>query len=118
MASSKKQKTDSVDDQLDRVFRALGDRTRRALLARLMDQPGTISELAAPFDMSLVAVSKHIRVLERAGLVTRTVDGRIHRCSLDAAPLRAVAIWLDPYRAFWTDTLAALARFVEGDEQS
>ncbi|MCA9710257.1 MAG: helix-turn-helix transcriptional regulator [Myxococcales bacterium] len=85
-------------------------------MAQLLVQPGTVTELAEPFEMSLPAVSKHIKVLERAGLVVRTVDGRIHRCSLGAGPLRAVASWLDPYRVFWTDTLDALAQFVEGDD--
>ena len=107
---------DDPDAQLDAIFRALSDRTRRKLLARLADAPGTISELAEPFDMSLPAVSKHIKVLERAGLVKRSVDGRLHRCSLGAAPLQHVAAWLDPYRAFWSDTLDALARYAEQEQ--
>ncbi len=106
---------DDPDEQLDRVFHALADRTRRKLLAHLVERPGTVSELAAPFAMSLPAVSKHIRVLERAGLVARSVDGRVHRCSLDAKPLRVAAAWLDPYRTFWTDTLESLAQFVQKD---
>lgn len=76
----------------------------------------TVGELAAPFDMSLPAVSKHLKVLERAGLVIRTADGRMRRCSLGAGPLQHVAVWLDPYRSFWADTLDALARFVEERE--
>jgi DNA-binding transcriptional ArsR family regulator len=98
------------------VFGALADRTRRRLIARLARAPAMISELAAPFDMSLPAVSKHIRVLERAGLVRRTVDGRVHHCALHGKTLRSAAGWLDDYRVFWDDTLAALAAFVE--EQS
>ncbi len=116
MARTPANKNDDADDpeqQLDRVFHALADRTRRRLLAHLVERPGTVSELAAPFEMSLPAVSKHIKVLERAGLVVRSVDGRLHRCSLSAGPLRHVARWLDPYRQFWTDTLEALARFTE-----
>src|SRR5688572_8231404 len=101
------------DETLDRVFHALGDRTRRALLARLAAGPATVTELAAPFDMSLPAVSKHIRVLEAAGLVERTIEGRVHRCALDAAPLRDAVEWLAAYRTFWTGTLDALAAFVE-----
>lgn len=89
------------DGQLDRVFRALGDRTRRALLARLARKPAMITELAEPFAMSLPAVSRHIRVLEGAGLVRRAVDGRVHRCSLRAEPLKAVEEWLGHYRKFW-----------------
>jgi DNA-binding transcriptional ArsR family regulator len=117
VASTKSEKNDDVDDdELDRVFHALADRTRRRLLAQLAERPSTVTELAAPFEMSLPAVSKHIKVLERAGLITRTVDGRLHRCSLGAAPLRGVAAWLDPYRTFWTTTLDALARFVEERE--
>ncbi|MEM7154792.1 MAG: metalloregulator ArsR/SmtB family transcription factor [Myxococcota bacterium] len=108
--------SDDPEQQHDRVFHALADRTRRRLLAALAERPGTVSELAAPFSMSLPAVSKHIKVLERAGLVVRTVDGRLHRCSLGAAPLQQVAAWLDPYRQFWTDTLDSLARYAEQEE--
>lgn len=99
---------------LDQVFRALGDQTRRAILARLAREPAMITELAAPFDLSLPAVSRHIRVLEAARLVRRTVDGRVHRCALDARPLRDVDAWLHHYRRFWDENLAALARYVEG----
>lgn len=101
------------DDRLDELFGALADRTRRRLVARLARSPATITELAAPFDMSLPAVSKHIRVLERAGLVVRTIAGRVHICALDGASLRSAAAWLEHYRAFWDDTLAALAEFAE-----
>lgn len=101
------------DDRLDDLFGALADRTRRRLVARLARSPATISELAAPFDMSLPAVSKHIRVLERAGLVVRKIEGRVHTCALDGENLRDAAAWLDRYRAFWDDTLAALAEFAE-----
>jgi DNA-binding transcriptional ArsR family regulator len=107
----------AADDQLDRVFHALSDRTRRSLLNRLAEGPGMITELAAPFDMSLPAVSKHLRVLEAARLVDRTVDGRVHRCSLTAEPLQQAEQWLDCYRSFWEDTLGALARYVERDKK-
>ncbi len=117
MARDDDEKSLDADEQLDRVFAALACRTRRKLLARLVEQPGTVSELAAPFEMSLPAVSKHIKVLERAGLVSRTVDGRLHRCSLAAGPLQHVAEWIDPYRRFWGDTLAALASFVQESDQ-
>lgn len=110
-------KNSSADEQLDLIFHALSGRTRRALLARLALGPAMVTELAEPFDMSLPAVSKHLKVLERAGLVVRAVDGRIHRCSLGAAPLQEVGRWLDHYRSFWEDTLHALARFVEQDEK-
>jgi DNA-binding transcriptional ArsR family regulator len=103
----------STDDLLDAVFHALGDRTRRALLARLAKRPAMITELADPFAMSLPAVSRHIRVLERAGLVTRSVDGRMHRCSLNPKPFKTIEGWLTHYRKFWEDNLAALAQYVE-----
>jgi DNA-binding transcriptional ArsR family regulator len=106
-----------ADDRLDRVFHALSDRTRRTVLGRLTRGAATITELAAPFDMSLPAVSKHIRVLEHAGLVSRAVDGRIHRCSLDAEPLNEADRWLERYRAFWTHAFDALARHVERNDR-
>jgi DNA-binding transcriptional ArsR family regulator len=103
----------ATEAQLDAVFHALGHRGRRALLTRLARSPAMITELAAPFAMSLPAVSRHIRVLEQAGLVTRTVDGRVHRCSLDPRRLRSARDWLDHYRAFWDESLEALARYAE-----
>lgn len=108
-----KRKSLSREDQLDRIFRALADRTRRALLARLAERSAMVTELAAPFDMSLPAVSRHIRVLEQARLVERAVDGRMHLCSLQPETLKAVEAWLRHYRHFWTGTLDALARYVE-----
>ncbi len=98
---------------LDRVFRALGDQTRRALLARLAREPAMVTELADPFDLSLPAVSRHIRVLERAGLIHRTVNGRVHHCALDPEALRAADEWLRHYRQFWDLNLQSLARHVE-----
>jgi len=102
--------------ELDLLFRALGDRTRRALLARLAERPAKVTDLAEPFAMSLPAVSRHIRVLERARLVVRNVDGRVHQCSLDPLPLEEVDAWLAHYRRFWTGNLDALARYVEAEE--
>jgi DNA-binding transcriptional ArsR family regulator len=101
--------------RLDRVFHALSDRTRRALLARLSRGPATVTELARPFTMSLPAVSKHLRVLESARLVLREVEGRVHRCSLAPRPLKDVEHWLAHYRTFWEDTLESLGRFVDED---
>lgn len=100
-------------DRLDLVFRALGDQTRRAMLARLAQRSATVTELAEPFDLSLPAVSRHIKVLERAQLVSRTIDGRVHHCALDVAPLRRVDQWLRHYKHFWDANLDALARYVE-----
>jgi DNA-binding transcriptional ArsR family regulator len=104
------------DYQLDVVFRALAHRTRRALLARLAEGSRTITELAEPESMTLPAVSKHLKVLERAGLIVRDIDGRVHRCSLGPEPLRDVQQWLDHYRQFWDESLDSLARYVESDD--
>lgn len=88
-------------DQLSAVFAALADPTRRALLERLADGPATVSALAEPFDMSLAAVSKHLKVLERAGLISRGRDAQWRPCSLEARPLEQASDWLDGYRQFW-----------------
>jgi DNA-binding transcriptional ArsR family regulator len=101
------------DQRLDAVFHSLADRTRRALLFRLSKGPATVTELAAPFSMSLPAVSKHIRVLEEAKLLRREVTGRLHRCSIDGAPLRDITEWLDDRRSFWEGTLDSLAEHLE-----
>jgi DNA-binding transcriptional ArsR family regulator len=107
--------TVSADEHLDLVFGALADRTRRRLLAQLTAAPASITELARPHDMSLPAVSKHVRVLERAGLIRREIDGRVHRCALDAAAMRAAGDWIARYRAFWEHALDALADYVSED---
>jgi DNA-binding transcriptional ArsR family regulator len=101
------------ETHLDRVFRALGDRTRRGILNRLAQGPASISDLAEPFDMSLPAVSKHLRVLERAGLVRRRIDGRVHRCSLSALPLEDAQRWVMRYRRFWEETLESLSDYLD-----
>src|SRR5262245_47831684 len=98
---------------LDRTFGALADRTRRAILARLAAGEATVGELAEPFQMSRPAISKHLRVLEQAGLVRSTRQGRISRCVLDAGPMRDASAWVDRYRVFWSGRLEALARYVE-----
>jgi DNA-binding transcriptional ArsR family regulator len=95
-------------DALSAVFRALGDPTRRAMLRRLAAGERTVGELARPYHMSLAAASKHIKVLERAGLVRRTVQGRTHRCRLDAARLAEAQQWLAFYARFWNERLDAL----------
>jgi len=118
MQSSGRQKRVSYENRLDAILHALSDRTRRALLARLAVGPATVSELAAPFDVTRVAISKHLRVLEHARLLSRTVDGRVHRCTLNPMPLQDIEKWLTEYRSFWTDKLGALARFAEAREES
>ena len=89
----------AAEARLDGLFRALADPTRRAMLARLRSGPATVGELAAPFAMSLPAVSRHLRVLERERLVARDVQGRVHHCSLRTAPLIEAQRWLDACRA-------------------
>ena len=101
--------------KLDRTFAALADGTRRAILGRLAHGHASVGELAQPFRVSRPAISKHLRVLERAGLVHRGRDGRISRCVLDPQGLREAADWVDRYRAFWEGRLDALARYIELD---
>ncbi|MEU6587439.1 metalloregulator ArsR/SmtB family transcription factor [Nocardia sp. NPDC046763] len=96
------------EDQLDSVFAALSDATRRAILARLAEGEATVGELAEPFAMSLPAVSKHLKVLERAGLITRSRDAQWRPCRLQPAPLAAATDWLERYRGFWGDRLDRL----------
>lgn len=103
--------------RLDRVFRALADPTRRAMLRRLAEGDSTIGDLAEPFEMSLPGASKHIRVLEEAGLVRREVLGRTHRCSLVPGPLSEADRWLRFYERFWTDRLDSLERELAGNPE-
>jgi DNA-binding transcriptional ArsR family regulator len=98
--------------QLDEVFKAVGDPTRRAILARLTTADARVTEIANDFPISLNSTSKHIKILERAGLVQRAVRGRDHVLSLNPAPLGEAAMWLEHYRRFWEDRLAALDMFV------
>ncbi len=102
------------DERLDRIFSALGDRTRRAILGRLAASPGTVTELAEPFEMSLPAVSKHLRVLFDAGLIRKERDGRLHRCSLEAGSLRPANDWMQQYRRFWEESFDSLEKYLEG----
>jgi len=97
-------------DQLDLVFSALSDPVRRRILERLDGEALLVSELAEPFDISLQAVSRHIQVLVRAGLVAQSRTGRISRCSLDAAPLADAALWLNRYAKYWQQSFDTLAQ--------
>jgi DNA-binding transcriptional ArsR family regulator len=101
------------EKKLDAVFHALSNRTRRALLESLASGPARVGELAGPHRMSLNAVSKHLFVLERAGLIHRTRDGHVQSCVFDPAPLESADAWLDRYRSFWNRKLDKLAAFVE-----
>ena len=97
---------------LDLVFRALGDHTRRAMLKRLAQGEQTVGALAAPYRMSLAAASKHIRTLERAGLVKRTVRGRIHYCRIDPRPLEQADDWLRSYERLWDTRIERLVELL------
>jgi DNA-binding transcriptional ArsR family regulator len=95
-------------DPLSATFAALADPTRRAILAKLSAGEASVTELAQPFEMSLPAVSKHLKVLERAGLIARSREAQWRPCQLDAGPLRDVAGWIEHYRRFWTDSFDRL----------
>lgn len=99
--------------QLDATFAALADPTRRAILARLADGPASIAELTKPFDVSQQAISKHVAVLDRAGLVHKRREGRISRCELDATPLASAADWIAHYKSFWTAKLDRLEMYLK-----
>jgi DNA-binding transcriptional ArsR family regulator len=98
--------------ELDRIFSALADPTRRAILQRLTSRPATINEIAEPFPVSLNAVSKHVMVLERAGLLRREIKGREHYCWIEPHPLREADAWLRKYEQFWEPRLDALEAYV------
>lgn len=100
-------------DTLSRTFAALADPTRRAILSRLARGSATVNELAAPFAMSGPAISKHLRVLQRAGLITQGREAQWRPCRLEAAPLKAVADWTEPYRRFWTASFDRLDVYLE-----
>ena len=101
---------------LDAVFHALTDPTRRAMLGHLAERERTIGELATPFSMSFAGASKHVRVLENAGLVTRTIRGRTHLCRLRAARLAEANAWLRRYERFWTDRLDMLEQLLREED--
>jgi DNA-binding transcriptional ArsR family regulator len=98
---------------LNSIFAALADPTRRAIVERLAEGDSTVTELAQPFEMSLPAVSKHLKYLERAGLLVREVDGRVHHCRLRPDPLQQAAQWMNRYRHFWEGQFEALAGYLE-----
>ena len=100
-------------DQLSTTFSALADPTRRAILARLVAGDCSVTELAEPFDMSMPAVSKHLRVLERAGLITRGREAQWRPCRIDAGPLKQVADWAERYRHIWEARLDRLEDYLQ-----
>jgi DNA-binding transcriptional ArsR family regulator len=101
-------------DQLSATFAALADPTRRAILARLVEGEATVNELAAPFPITLQAVSQHLRVLERAGLIERGRTAQLRPSRLRGAPLRDASEWLERYRGFWEDSFDALGKRLDG----
>ncbi len=102
----------SVSDQLSTTLAALSDPTRRAILARLAAGEATVTELAAPFAMSMPAVSRHLKVLEHAGLITRGREAQWRPCRITAAPLKDVADWVGHYRKFWTESFDRLDEYL------
>ena len=109
-----------TSDPLTMTFAALADPTRRAILARLASGHASVTELAEPFEMSMPAISKHLKVLERAGLIARTREAQSRPCELQAAPLKSAAQWLDEYRELWEqrlDRLDAYLREMTAQEQ-
>ncbi|HEX4285760.1 MAG TPA: metalloregulator ArsR/SmtB family transcription factor [Terracidiphilus sp.] len=101
-----------MQDQLSATFSALADPTRRAILARLALGETSVTELAEPFEMSMPAVSKHLKVLERAGLIARGREAQWRPCRLDAEPLRDAASWIEEYRRFWEESLDRLDEYL------
>jgi DNA-binding transcriptional ArsR family regulator len=106
-----------AEDELDAVFGALADRTRRRILDSLSGGELAVSELAAPHDMSLPGFMKHLRVLEDAGLIARSKEGRVVSCELSAAPMQDAARWISRYQKFWTEQLDSLARYLYQQEE-
>ncbi|MDB5542488.1 MAG: ArsR family transcriptional regulator [Devosia sp.] len=101
-----------MSDHLSTTLSALADPTRRGILARLSRGEATVSELAEPYDMSMAAVSKHLKVLEKAGLISRGKEAQWRPCKLEAAPMREVADWVENYRRFWEESLDRLGDYL------
>ena len=100
-------------DSASITFSSLADATRRAILTRLREGEATVNELAAPFDISLPAISRHLKVLENASLIVRTRDAQFRRCGLKPDGIKAAAEWIEEHRKFWSQQLDALAQFVD-----
>ena len=101
-----------MSDHLDSTFAALSDPTRRAILARLASGEASVTELAKPFEMSMPAISKHLKVLERAGLIARGREAQWRPCRLDAGPLKEIADWVERYRRFWEESFDRLDEYL------
>ena len=100
-------------DRLSNTFAALADPTRRAILARLISGQASVTELAAPFEMTMPAVTKHLKVLERAGLIARGREAQWRPCRIEGEPLRDVAAWMEPYRRFWDESFDRLDDYLQ-----
>jgi DNA-binding transcriptional ArsR family regulator len=105
--------TTTMEDRLSETFAALANSTRRAILAHLVTSAATVNELAEPFEMTLPAISKHIKVLERAGLVVRGQQAQFRPCALDAAPLEEISTWAEQYRPVWESRLDRMDEYVQ-----
>jgi DNA-binding transcriptional ArsR family regulator len=104
--------TRRVDDRLDKTFGALANSTRRAILARLAKGEATVNELAEPFNMSLPAISKHIKVLERAGLITQGQKAQYRPCTIDVTPLQEISKWTEQYRHIWEESFDRMENYI------
>ncbi|WAX95175.1 metalloregulator ArsR/SmtB family transcription factor [Aminobacter sp. NyZ550] len=102
-----------TEDHLDATFASLADPTRRAILARLAQGEATVNELAEPFEMSLPAISRHLKVLERAGLISRGREAQWRPCRLEAGPLKDIANWVERYRRFWDQSFDRMADYLK-----
>jgi DNA-binding transcriptional ArsR family regulator len=102
-----------TEDRLDATFASLADPTRRAILARLAQGEATVNELAEPFEMSLPAISRHLKVLERAGLISRGREAQWRPCRLEAGPLKDIANWVERYRRFWDQSFDRMADYLK-----
>jgi DNA-binding transcriptional ArsR family regulator len=107
-----------ADDQLSQTFAALADPTRRAILARLADGEATVNQLAEPFSISLQAISKHLKVLERAGLITRGREAQWRPCRLETAPLEIASEWIERYREIWRDRFDRLDQEIQNIQRT
>lgn len=103
---------DDEQDQLSVTFAALANRTRRDILARLAEGEATVNELAAPFDLTLPAISRHLKVLERAGLIVRGQRAQYRPCAIDASPLKQISSWAEQYRPVWEERFDRMDRYI------
>lgn len=110
--------TDATSEPIDAALAALANPVRRSIVDRLLAGSATVSEIASPHAMTLSAVSQHLKVLERAKLVRRVVNGRVHRCELDQVGIASVLDWADVHRRFWGEQLDSLKRFAERQDES